>query len=218
VELPGSPVEALRVRAPFDRYVFCDFDTECVNALRARADCEAIGTRADVRQGDAKDVNHLQGVAREFGPGTLVIVYLDPARPQDMTWANVEILARLSNVDLIINLPVNSLQRAISGPHARDAEARAAGAFLGHRDPRQLMQWNRSQTHDVMGTVRAIRDFYDSQLKTLGFLEPGRRVVDYPDGVPYYDLLYASRHPFGVELWDRANPPAMPEPSLLDLL
>jgi hypothetical protein len=58
-----------------------------------------------------------------------------------MTWQTVELLAtELPNVDVIINLPVNSLQRAISRPHARDAEARAAGAFLGHPDPRELMR------------------------------------------------------------------------------
>jgi three-Cys-motif partner protein len=218
IELPGSPVEALRVRVPFDRYVFCDFDPDCVHALRERADREGAGSRADVRQGDAKDLNHLEQVADEFGRGTLVIVYLDPARPRDMTWPTIEVLARrLQNVDLIINLPVNSLQRAISGPYDRDAEARAAGAFLGHPDPRQLVHWDRTHSHDVPGTIQAIREFYDEQLKSLGFLKPGRRVVVYPRDVPYYDLLYASRHPLGVELWDRANPPDLPEPSLLDM-
>jgi three-Cys-motif partner protein len=117
IELPGLPVEALRVRAPFDGYVFCDFDPDCVEALRARTEREDLGSRADVRHGDAKDVD-LEQVAREFGRGTLVIVYLDPARPRDMDWTTVELLAReLPNVDLIINLPVNSLVRAISGPH-----------------------------------------------------------------------------------------------------
>ena len=217
-ELPGSPVEALRLRAPFDRYVFADFDPDCVRALRERTDREALGVRADVRRGDAKDLSHLKEVAGQFGRGTLVIVYLDPARPRDMSWATVELLARgLANVDLIINLPVSSLQRAISGPYGRDAEAHAAGAFLGHPDPRELMEWDRTHSHNVPGTIQAIRDFYDEQLKTLGFLQPGRRVVDYPPGVPYYDLLYASRHPLGVELWDRANPPDLPAPSLLDM-
>jgi three-Cys-motif partner protein len=217
IELPGSPVEALRVRAPFDRYIFSDFDPDCVEALRARAEREKVGGRADVRPGDAKSIDHLKQVAREFVAGALVVVYLDPARPRDMAWTTVEHLAReLPNVDLIINLPVNSLVRAISGPQGRDAAARAAGAFLGHPDPRRLMQWDCTQSHNVMGTIQAIRDFYDRQLKSLGFRPPGRRVVDYPLGVPYFDLLYASRHPLGVELWDRANPPDLPEPSLLD--
>ena len=49
------PIEALRVRAPFDRYVFSDFDPDCVQALRERADREDVGSRAEVRHGDAKD-------------------------------------------------------------------------------------------------------------------------------------------------------------------
>lgn len=219
LELPGSPIEALRVRAPFDRYVFCDFDDDCVAALGERARREPVGARAEVQAGDATDTDHLEHITSRFGPGSLVMIYLDPARPQDMTWQTVELLAtRLPNVDLIINLPINSLQRAISGPYARDAEARVAAAFLGHPDPRELMQWDRTRSHHVGGTIQAIRHYFDQQLGRLGFLQPGRRVVDYPAGVPYYDVLYASRHPLGVHLWDRANPPELPEPSLLDTL
>lgn len=219
LELPGSPIEALRIRAPFDQYIFCDFDGDCVAALEERTRREPVGSRADVRPGDATDTQHLEYIASRFDRGSLVMVYLDPARPRDMTWHTVELLAtKLPNVDLIINLPVNSLQRAISGPYGRDAEARAAGAFLGHPDPRELMQWDRTRSHHVGGTIQAIRDYFDQQLWRLGFLSPGRRVVDYPAGVPYYDVLYASRHPLGVRLWDRANPPELPEPSLLDTL
>lgn len=219
LELPGSPIEALRVRAPFDKYIFCDFDDDCVAALDQRTQREPVGSRAEVRRGDATDAQHLEYIAGRFDRGSLVIVYLDPARPQDMTWQTVKLLAtKLANVDLIINLPVNSLQRAISGPYARDAEARAAGAFLGHPDPHELMQWDRTHSHHVAGTTQAIRDYFDQQLGGLGFLPPARRVVDYSAGVPYYDVLYASRHPLGVELWDRANPPELPEPTLLDTL
>ena len=208
LELPGSPIEALRVRAPFDRYLFSDFDGECVAALGERTRREPVGSRADVRIGDATDPHHLEYIAGQFDRGSLVMVYLDPARPQDMTWKTVKLLATLlSNVDLIINLPVNSLQRAISGPYARAAEARAAGAFLGHPDPRELMQWDLTHSHHVAGTMQAIRDYFDFQLGSLGFLPPARRVVEYSAGVPYYDVLYSSRHPLGVALWDRANPP-----------
>jgi three-Cys-motif partner protein len=218
-ELAGSPVEALRVRTPFDRYVFCDFDDDCVDALRQRCAREATGSRSQVFQGDAKDAHHLERIVSGFGRGALVIAYLDPARPRDMTWETVELLARqLPTVDLIINLPVHSLQRAISGPHGRNAEARAAGAFLGHPDPRELMHWDRTRSHQAHGTVDAIRAFYDEQLQSLGFLPPGRRVVPISPGVPYYDVLYVSRHPLGVELWNKANPPEPPEPTLLDAL
>ncbi len=216
-ELPGSPVEALRLSTPFDRYVFCDFDEDCVTALRQRCDQEPMGSRSRVFQGDAKEIDHLERVARQFGRGTLVIAYLDPARPRDMTWHTVQTLAnRLPTVDLIINLPVHSLQRAISGPHGRNAEAHAAGAFLGHPEPSDLMHWDRTHAHQPQGTMDAIRGFYDRQLQSLGFLPPARRIVEITPGVPYYDVLYASRHPLGVNLWNKANPPEPPPPSLLD--
>ena len=37
-ELPGSPIQALTIRRPFDRYVFADYSDVCVNALDRRVD------------------------------------------------------------------------------------------------------------------------------------------------------------------------------------
>jgi hypothetical protein len=47
----GSPVEAIAIRDPFDRYVFVDSDTRCVRALDYRVGGEPGVT---VLEGDAK--------------------------------------------------------------------------------------------------------------------------------------------------------------------
>jgi hypothetical protein len=68
-------------------------------------------------------------------------------------------------------------------------------------------------------TIEAIRAHYDAQLVDLGSLTPVRRVVDFPEGNPYYDVLLVSRHPTGLDLWNRTNPPPVePQLSMLDLL
>lgn len=41
----SSAFLALGVTHPFDRYVFCDSDTRCVTALKARAECRVRGRR-----------------------------------------------------------------------------------------------------------------------------------------------------------------------------
>src|SRR3954464_8631682 len=101
-ELPGSPMQALEVRRPFTRYVFSDFSGECTQALQAR-----VGERPDVTvlEGDANSPAHLERVAKLLNPRALLIVYLDPARPRDLHWSTVELLARrFEFADLIINL------------------------------------------------------------------------------------------------------------------
>jgi three-Cys-motif partner protein len=96
-EVPGSPIQALTVQKPFDRYVFADFDEECVNALEHRISAMRregpVLPPTHVRQGDANDLVHLQRVCALLDPKALVLAYLDPAKP-NLHWSTVEYLAR----------------------------------------------------------------------------------------------------------------------------
>jgi three-Cys-motif partner protein len=115
VEQAGSPIRALSVRKPFTHYVLSDFSQGCVDALSTR-----VGERTDVDivHGDANDPGHLKRVADLLNPRALIVAYLDPARPQDLRWTTVEYLAtKFGFIDLIINLPLNSLMRAILGAY-----------------------------------------------------------------------------------------------------
>jgi hypothetical protein len=50
----------------------------------------------------------------------------------------------------------------------------------------------------------------------LRFKRPARRTVNFPADNPYYDILLASRHDRGLELWNKTNPiPVDPQLSLL---
>lgn len=217
-EQPGSPLRALSVRKPFTHYVFSDFSQECVAALSAR-----VGTRADVEivRGDANDPDHLERVAGLLNVRALVIAYLDPARPQDLRWTTVEYLAtRFKYIDLIINLPVNSLMRAILGAYRAGGRAPgAAGRFLNYSAPHELLQPNADHP-STPATIEAIRRHYDEQLRALGFKKPARRTITFPPENPYYDVLLVSRHDRGLELWNRTNPvpvdPVDPQLSLLN--
>jgi three-Cys-motif partner protein len=204
-EEPGSPLQALAVRKPFTRYVFSDFSGDCVEALCARV-------------GDRPDVHVLCGVAGLLNPRALLIAYLDPARPKDLHWRTVEYLAgNFGFVDLIINLPVNSLMRGILGAHRGGGSGPGvAGGFLNHAGPIDLLRPTADRPNPTL-TIDAIRGHYDAQLASLGFRTPARRTVYFPPGNPYYDILLASRHERGLELWNKTNPPPQsPQLSMLD--
>ena len=152
-----------------------------------------------------------------LNPKALVIAYLDPARPQDLQWGTVEYLAQnFGFIDLIINLPVNSLMRAILGAfRGGGAGPGVAGRFLNHPDPRQLLLPSPDRPSTAM-TIEAIRQHYDEQLMALDFLRPARRTVFFPADNPYYDVLLVSRHERGLELWNKTNPePEDPQMSLM---
>ena len=81
------------------------------------------------------------------------------------------------------------------------------------------MQSTRSRVDrlNMSATIDAIRRHYDEQLTALGFLPSARRTVNFPVDNPYYDVLLASRHPRGLDLWNKTNPvPVDPQLSLLD--
>jgi three-Cys-motif partner protein len=217
-EQAGSPIQALDVRKPFDRCVFSDFADDCVDALTERVARHPNGHNAEILRGDAKAPAHIQRVANLLDRKALVIAYLDPARPQDMRWSTVQLLAReFDYIDLILNLPVNSLARAIRGPYCNGFRGRgAAGMFLNHPAPHELLRWNVGHRFDMSATMSAIRAHSDKQLTELGFLPPARRTVEFPATNPYYDVLYVSRHPTGVDLWNRTNPEPLPPATLFD--
>jgi len=213
VEQPGSPLRALAVRKAFTHYAFSDFSQECIDALTER-----VGIRDDVDmvRGDANDRGHLDKVGRLLNPRALVVAYLDPARPKDLHWATVEYLAtKFRFLDLIINVPVNSLMRAILGAYRGGGRGPGvAGRFLNHPAPHELLQPSTARPN-MSATIGAIRQHYDEQLMARGFKQPARRTINFPAENPYYDILLVSRHERGLDLWNKTNPvPVDPQMAL----
>jgi three-Cys-motif partner protein len=213
-EVPGSPIQALTLDKPFDRYVFADYSPDCVEALRTRISRLSSGypefPKWTVRQGDANDEEHLYEVCALLDPRALVIAYLDPAKP-NLHWNTVELLARrFKYIDFIINLPVSGLHRSLA---AGGVEKPAM--MLNHPNPLELVNPEPGRT------AQNIRAHYDEQLRGLGLIHIARRCVktDWTNS-PLYDVILASRHPAAVKLWERANPApeAVPQANIFDLL
>lgn len=202
-EVPGSPLEALSISRPFDRYVFSDHAGACTNALRRRIDVQ-FGPRPDVEvlQGDANDPAHLERVCSFINPRALVIAYLDPAKPS-LHFKTVCFLAqKFAHIDFIINLPFSGIHRSLAAGGEEKPRL-----MLNHPNPLELLH------RDEGRTAENIRAHYDAQLRTLGLGHITRRCVSTAStNSPLYDIMLASRHPKAIELWNKANvepkPPA----------
>jgi len=112
---------------------------------------------------------------------------------QDLHWTTVEYLsARFKYIDLIINLPVNSLMRAIPGAYRAGGRGPgAASRFLNHSAPHELLQPNADQP-STPATIEAIRRHYDEQLMALGFKKRARRTINFPADNPVSPLRVRS--------------------------
>ena len=200
IEMPGSPLEALALPKPFQRYVLSDFSPDCVDALQQR-----IGPRPDVSvlEGDANDREHLERVCSLLDSKALVLAYLDPAKP-NLHFATVRFLAeRFKYLDFIINLPFNSIVRSMGGKGFEGPRL-----VLDHPHPEQLQK--------ARDPVAAIRGHYYGKLHELGFEHIARRTIHTSNNAPYYDIILASRNPKGPDLFYAAN--AVPEPAQLGFM
>lgn len=210
-EVPGSPFQALSIPSPFDRYVFADFSELCCEALseriqKLRAESPGGVPHADVLAGDANDPEHLERVCSLIDPRSLVIAYLDPAKP-NLSFATVRFLAeRFAHIDLIINLPFSGIHRSLAASGVDGPRL-----MLDHPSPLDLLR------SDELSTANAIRAHYDERLRSLGFEHITRRCVrTEPTNSPLYDIVLASRNAKAVELWEKANrAPKSPQLGLL---
>lgn len=107
----GSPIRALNIDPPFDRYVFIDANPENVESLNElKAEYPSINIL--VRSGDANV--HLQAFAEflEKGPLERAVVFLDPFG-LSVRWETVAKLAATQKVDLWYLVPVHGMSRQI---------------------------------------------------------------------------------------------------------
>jgi three-Cys-motif partner protein len=188
----GIPTEVVdSLRHPFDGYVFSDLSSDCVASLAKR-----LGDRSNVviAQGDANDRSHVETLLERIPRDALVLAYLDP-QGLDLHLETLRLLAwRFRHLDLLVNLPVLAIDRAIS--------ASASGPVrrvLEHPDPERLLAGRQ--------TAANIRGWFKRKLAEMGYpehLSVGETIRS-ENGVPQYDLLLASRSQIAVKLYRRAN-------------
>jgi three-Cys-motif partner protein len=189
---PGIPMQvADQLRNPLDGYVFNDLSEDCVNSLRRRFSDRSNIT---IGQGDANNRAHLEALIAQIPREALVIAYLDP-QGLDLHLATIRFLAwRFRYIDILVNLPVQAIDRAISANAVRPVRN-----VIEHPEPTQLIEGGR--------TASNIREWFLGKLAGMGYsrnLSVGETIRS-ENGVPQYDLLLASRSPTAGKLYRRAN-------------
>lgn len=110
----GSPLNALRVTPPFERYFLMDMDGTRVEHLRQLVAAEIPSERQstiEIQQGDANRVL-LERVFPKVGYESYwrALCVLDPYG-LDLDWKVVETAGRMKSIDLFLNFPVMAMNR-----------------------------------------------------------------------------------------------------------
>lgn len=188
---PGSPIEALNIRRPFDGYVFCDLSPACVESLRRR-----VGDRpgTHVLCGDANSAAIHDAIVSIVPRNALLVLYSDP-EGLDGAFSTLKFfIDRYPHLDLLLNLPVAGLVRAVTAGYVDKA-----AAVLDYPNPREAIEpWGPKK-----GEI--VRDYYRRRLEAEGFNQiHGTTVKVTTKNVSLYDLLVASRHPLAKKFFEAA--------------
>ena len=186
--VPGSPLEALKIADPFNRYIFSDLDPACTESLRKR-----VGNRHGVHvlQGDANSPELLVQIAELVPRDALVVLYGDP-EGLHLHWNTLKFfIDRFKHLDLLLNVPISGVVRAVAAGYEEKASA-----VMNHPQPSALF--------DAGARDKGVlyRDWYWRNCAAAGF----DQIAAFPiclkgTNRELYDLMLASRNPLATKFF-----------------
>jgi three-Cys-motif partner protein len=202
--LKGSPIIALTVGCPFDRYIFCEEDEELLSVLRSRS--ERIAPGADVRYVAGNCDAKIEEICRAIPKGSSEkrVLSLCLVDPFDFG-IKFETLKRLSQVyvDFLVLL-ATGMDANRNYDHYVEGDSSKIDEALGNRD--WLDRWK------AVGAPRGnFRQFlaaeFSRSMESLGYLptplDRMKLVRSDEKNLPLYYLALFSRHNMAHKFWDQ---------------
>lgn len=198
-----SPLIALRVPDPFDRYIFCDKDPEFVDALRQRVERDAPGADVRYHVGDCNEIvsDLLADIPQASKARTVLsLAFLDPRGIGGLKFSTLE---RLSEryVDFIMLLALSMDAHRFQTIYAHEDNP-TVDAFLGDSSWRE--RWEKAASRGVEFR-RFLAEEFAKQMESLGCLSTGRETMKEirsdEKNLPLYHIAFFSRHDRGYTFW-----------------
>lgn len=201
--VPASPLLALGVSDPFDRYVFCEESIEKLDALRRRVDGLGMASLARFVDGD---VNTRTSEILSLIPkrGTLTLCFADPYAMSNLRFRTIEHLSS-RYVDFLILIPTGYDATRWWKQRSR-RECTIVEEFLGLRTWRE--KWEAARAGGASAAMFLMKQ-YETQMRRLGYTYGGVDTsveIRIPDkNVRLYRLGFFSRNKLGGKFWNEAR-------------
>jgi three-Cys-motif partner protein len=200
----GSPVRALTLKDPFDRYVFCEEVPEKLEALTSRAKRHAPKAQVEYVEGDCnlRVTKILDAIPTGSKENTvLTLCFADPF-DISLRFQTIRELANARYVDFLITLALG-MDANRNYEHYVKEDASKVDEFLGSKSWRQ--RWAAAQW-DAVKFTRFLADEFSKSMATLGYIPPPfytmKEVRSYEKNLPLYRLALFSRHERAYKFWD----------------
>jgi len=201
----GSPLIALKLREPFDKYVFCEEDPEKLDALKFRV--KQVSPAADVTYVPGDCNKHTAEILAKvpIGSKSDTVLSLCFADPFDIG-LKFETLRILSTryIDFLVLLAVYSdANRAYKRYVMEDAVK--VDEFLGSETWRD--RWKIAERNGVL-FPKFLAEEFAASMETLGYLPTPihkmKRIRSDEKNLPLYYIALFSRHKLAHDFWDGA--------------
>lgn len=202
--IAGSPIQALTLNEPFDKYIFCEQNPEKLAALRSRVKRHA--PTADVvfipEDCDGNIGKVLGAIPQHSSTNTVLsLCFVDP----NDIGIKFETLRALSKkyVDFVVLLAL--YMDALRAEQHYLKNSSKIDQLLGTIS--WLDRWNVAKQKGAE-FPRFLADEFAASMATLDYIPPPfysmRKVFFYEKNFPLYALGLFSRHPLAYTLWDDA--------------
>jgi three-Cys-motif partner protein len=209
--LLGSPLIALSVDAPFDRYIFCESDPGRFSALKARV--EKGYAKYSVHLIPGKFDEHIDEICSRIPRKSLALCFVDPF-DCDFSIDGLKTISKSAQgVDFLCLLALQ-MDAKRNVRHYLQPDSKI-DRMIGNTTWR--LRWNnRSDIHEDFAKFLAME--FAKSMSEAGYLETPlhqmKEVKTHDTNVPLYYLAMFSKHQTAFRLWTQVLKYATPQRSL----
>lgn len=212
--LMGSPLLAMSVRDPFDKYIFCERDSQCLAALKARKDSSFSRLNVSFVEGDCNQ--RITDILRLVPPhsrshSVLTFCFVDPFS-LDLHFDTIKTLAARF-VDFLVLLALDMDARRNLRNYLRPSNHKI-DLFLGSNDWRS--RWKLFSSTDN-SFQRFLANEFERQMLLLGYKRYSKgntkHISTRDETLPLYHLAFFSRHQRGYQFWEESLKYSSPQQS-----
>ncbi len=189
-----------------EKAVFIDYDNKVVEILNRRINALNISNAIAI-EGNYYDPNDIRAkVLNTVDPRSLNLVFIDPT-DCSVPFSLVRHVAQsLFRADLIINIPIGTdLNRNLTNIFQNQEKYRKSiskySRFLGStqffKDEKNIELYKNGNLEVLRNNFR---ETYKQSLKELNYVHFAFHRIRH-----FYDLIFASKHKLGLELWEKAK-------------
>jgi len=185
-----------------NKAIFYDYDENVINTLNQRISNMHLSHKAVAKFGDYNHPDTICADLNGFDDNSLNLIFIDPTDCSVPFLLIKRISSTLKKVDLIINIATmtdfnRNIQMAFDDPKRAEKYIRFLDdvSFFASEENRALCS-KKAYTR----LRKQFRESYINSLKRIGFNH-----FDYTPINGFYDILFATSNPKGIEFWKKAT-------------